>query len=230
MVIGEERELERCDGTLDRQLGDVDDEAPSFEVGQGVTQRGCSGQGVELVNGVPPAVFGHARRHIRSRTRAGGDHELVVGDHRAVLQVNLPCGGVDPIDLGPDQVDRLRQQRVDGFHQFDRILPSERNEQESGLVEVCPRRIDHLDRPVGRQSPGQGIGDHRAGGARTQNDEAFHMAPLGHPQRTSAPSSACRAEGPFPRGTSGGYRATQSPLRRQWGISALTVGTVALPV
>ena len=104
-VVGQEGELQRGDGALDRHLGDVHDEPPAAEPGEPVAQCERALVGVELADLVVPLRAERARHLVGARGGAGGDDQLVVGEVTAAGEVHDSAVGVDPVDLGQHQLD-----------------------------------------------------------------------------------------------------------------------------
>ena len=174
--VGEEAELERGDRALDRQVDHVHHEPSRGEPGQ----RGLQGHGpfvvVEGMHRVAPAGAGQPFGLLGHQARAGGDHQDVVGQRRAVLQVDLVTLGVHPVDGGAVVVDAVVQLPRAGSHEVFRSGEAEGHEQQPGLVDVVVVVVDDGDVHVVAQVTAQPVGRQRTAGAAAEDHDS-----LGHP-------------------------------------------------
>ena len=198
-VVGEEGELQRCDGALDRHLGDVHDEATAAEACQPVAQGERALVGVELADLVVPLRAERAGDLVGARRGAGGDDQLVVGKDPAVGQAHCLRRRVDPVDLRHHQLDAVGDERaLVAAYLFGRSHP-ERQEEVARLVVVDVVAVDDGDGPVlGGQGAVQLVDDHGAGGSRAQDHEVLRGG--GHASRYT-PMGICDGSdrGPPPR-------------------------------
>ena len=100
VVIGEEAELQRSDRALDRHVDHVDHQPATAEP----RQRGVQGDGalgrIEGENVPQPLRAGQPVGLLRQQPRARGDHEHVVAQFRAVIEVHAVGGHIDTADSG----------------------------------------------------------------------------------------------------------------------------------
>ena len=177
VVVGEERELERRDGALDRHLADVDDEPAFLHAGDGLPHRE---RPVERVERVHAAVAHHARHAfdlLRRRAAAERADQEIVGIV-AVVGVHLALRVVDQHHFGRHEGDAARQRRGD---RPDDVVPfaiavhPERDEQEPRLVDVQRGLVDHRDLPLAEVEPvRQQVGRQRAAGAGAEDHDVLH--------------------------------------------------------
>ena len=114
--VGEERELERRDRALDRQVDEVDDEATAVEALERRRERRGALRCVEGEGALVPAGAGEALRLLGLQTRARGDDEHVVGEDGAVVEQELVALDPDRVDLSlveDDPVVQLPRARPD---------------------------------------------------------------------------------------------------------------------
>ena len=175
VCLDEEDELQGSDRALDRHVSDVDDETAAREPCQGVAQGGRALEGVEVEDAGPPEPARHAGHLVGARRGPGRDHQLVVGEHEAPVEVDLSIGGPYLLHRPVDEPHRgveLRDTRTD---QVVRVIAAEGNEQEAGLVHVPVVLVDDRHPPLALvEASVEPVGDHRAGGATAEDEQLLH--------------------------------------------------------
>jgi hypothetical protein len=153
----------------------VHDQASVVEGAERVAERLGAVEGVEVEDAAPPLGAEHARRLVRPRGHASGDHQVVVGKTAAVLEADDSLLGLDPVDLAQDQLHSVGEEVVPAAHDLGRRVAAERYEQVARLVVVVVVPVDHGDRPlVVRQPLVELVRDHRAGGAAAEDEQLAH--------------------------------------------------------
>jgi hypothetical protein len=174
VVIREEDELQRRHRALDGQLGDVHDQAATRERVELCPQRDRTLEGVELTDLAVPLLAEHAGGLVGARGRAAGDDELVVGQGAPTDEVHGRGGGIDPFDLGHDDLDVVVQVGALALADLARLVHPERDEQVPRLVVVDVVLVDDGDGPFGGREPlAELVDDHRSGRARSQDHEVL---------------------------------------------------------
>ena len=92
-----------------------------------------------------PAGSGQALGLLGQQRCAGGDHEDVVGDALAAVQVDRARRGIDVLDLGEAELDAVVQLRAARADDLGRIGQAEGDEQQTGLVDVAVVAVDDDD-------------------------------------------------------------------------------------
>ena len=110
---------------------------------------------------------------------ARGDDEYVVAEDCPVVQQHRFPAQVDPFDRGPAEVDPGVQLPVARPGDLVQIGQAERDEQQTGLVDVLVVLIDDDDVGVARgQHPAQAIGQQRSAGPTTKDQDSPHTPRL----------------------------------------------------
>jgi hypothetical protein len=143
--VGEEGKLERSNGTLDRHVNEIDDEASPLEALERVVQAGCSLGGVEGERALVPARPRQTLRLLRLEAHTARDNEHVVRERRAVIEHDLVALGRDRLDLvfvEDHAGTQLSSPRTDDFIQ---VREAERDEEQPRLVDVAVVAVDDVD-------------------------------------------------------------------------------------
>lgn len=179
--VGQEAELERCDGTLDGHVGDIDDDPASIESCQRGPERARTFGCVEGEHLVHPPWSGQARRHLGNEGRAGGDDENVVTEQRPIGEVHLVRRDIDAVDLRLTEPDVAAELTLAGSYDVLAVRESERNEQQARLVDVAVVLIDDRQRHfVDWKEPAEAVGDERPTRSAAQNHYTCAHAFIGH--------------------------------------------------
>ena len=174
--IGQEEKLQRRHGALDGHLGDVEHQPPTLPGAQEVVQGDRAIGRVEVEDALAPLLLHQARRLLRHDARAGGDDQVVIGEHPAILsQRNLVLLRLDQLNRGDDHFHAARQIVALGAHDVGLAVGAEGDEQETGLIVVYFVLVDDGDLPLAHvEGIDQPIGDHGAGRTGAQNQKTFH--------------------------------------------------------
>ena len=177
--IGEEGELERGHGALDRHFTDVDDKAPALPGLQALGQCLGAFKGVELVHVFAPIAVDHAFDLFGCGMDAGGDDQDVVGDLGAVRQKDAVGRRVNAVDVGLAVIDPARDGAGHRPTDIVILVDAKGHEEITRLVVMVGGAIDEGDGPFafGEFVP-QGAGHDGAGRACAENEEGFHDLPL----------------------------------------------------
>ncbi len=97
--VGEEGELERRDGALDRHVDQVHYEAASVEALERTLQRLGALRAIEREHALVPACSCHALGLLGLQAHAARNHEHVIGQHRPVVEQQLVALGAHLFDL-----------------------------------------------------------------------------------------------------------------------------------
>jgi hypothetical protein len=174
VVIREEDELQRRHRALDGQLGDVHDQPATGERVELCPQRDRTLEGVELTDLAVPLLAEHPGGLVGAGGRAAGDDELVVVQGASADEVHGGGWGVDPFDLGHDDLDVVVQVGALALADLARLVHPERDEQVPRLVVVDVVLVDDGDGPFGGREPlAELVDDHRPGRARSQDHEVL---------------------------------------------------------
>jgi hypothetical protein len=170
--VGQERELERRDGALDRHVDEVDDQASAVEALERRRQRRRAFRRVEGEGALVPTGAGEAIRLLGLQVRSRGDDEHVVGESGAVVEQELVPLRPDRVDLSLVEDDSVAQLSCSWPDDLVQGCEPERDEEEPRLVDVAVVPIDDVDLGlVGVEASAQAVGDHRAASAAAQDDD-----------------------------------------------------------
>ena len=123
---------------------------------------------------------------------AGGDHQHVVGEDRAVGQVHGVVGDVDAVDAALAERDAVVQLAVPRPHDLVGVGQPEGDEQQPRLVDVAVVLIDHGDLDIVTRT-------RAASGSPSASRRCRHRGPRSVATTTPQDSSGAdvaRAEGP----------------------------------
>jgi hypothetical protein len=112
--VGQEAELQRCDGALDRHVDHVHHDPTALEVVELRRQNSGPFEVVEREDPLHPARPGETFSLLGYEPGAGGHDEDVVAEHRPVGQVHLLGFEIDALDrrLPEPTPGRRRRQRL----------------------------------------------------------------------------------------------------------------------
>ena len=143
--VGEEGELQRSNRALDGHVDQIDDEASAFEALERVVQRRCPLGRVEGERSLVPARARQTLGLVRLQAHTGRDDEDVVSEHGAVIKqdlVSLDPHLFDLVLVKDDVGTQLSSPRTDDLVD---VGEPERDEQQSGLVDVAIVAVDDVD-------------------------------------------------------------------------------------
>jgi hypothetical protein len=108
-----------------------------------------------------------------------GDDQGIVGKQRSIGQRDAMCVDRDRLDLALVEDDAVVQLTPAGTHDLVHVGEAERNEQQTGLVDVLVVEVDDVDLDrVGIEGSSQPVRDHGATGARSKNHNPPHRHAL----------------------------------------------------
>ena len=202
--VGEEGELERGDGALDRHVDAVHDHASRVERPKCLRERRCALRGVEGEDVLHPAWAAHALGVLGLEAGARCDDQDVVGERCSVSEVDEVRVELDPVDLRLEEPDAVPQLALPGAGDLVCVGEAERDEQEARLVDVAVVPVDDGDLRlgvlVGAPEP---VCHHRAAGPAAEDHD-----PLGHHRAPPVCLSSSPPSVPGKRGVGIG-RSTQ---------------------
>ncbi len=143
--VGQEAELERCDGALDRHVDHVHHQTAPVEGLQRGAERGSAFGCVEGEHVVHPPWPGEALGLVRHQPCPGCDDQHVVAEASAVVEMDFLGDDVDPVDGGLDEGDARAQLPFAGADDVLAVGQSEGNEQQSRLIDVAVILVDDGD-------------------------------------------------------------------------------------
>ena len=150
---------------------------PRVEAGQRVAQRGRRLELEEREDPLPPAGPGEALGLLGQQRGPRRDHEDVVGDRLAAVQVDGVRRRVDVLDLGEAELDAVVQLRAARADDLGRIGQPERHEQQTGLVDVAVVAVDHDDLDLVAARTAQSVGGQGAAGSGAEDEDAASHVP-----------------------------------------------------
>ena len=178
--VGEEGELEWRDRALDRHVDQVYDQPSAVEALERTVQRLGAFGAVEGEDALVPAGSRQTFGLLGLQPHAGGDDEHVVWQHRSVVEQHLVALDPDLLDLVLMEDDAASQLAPARSHDLLELRQSERDEEQSGLVDVPVVAVDDVDlRLVGVEAAAQAVGGHRAARPAAEDHDLLpvHDAP-----------------------------------------------------